>query len=221
MKARNAAGDSGYSNTATVSTAIAPATNLTSTVLSGTSIRVNWTNNAVNNTNYKVERQLNGGAFTTLTSTLGAGTTTYTNNANPNQPVAQPFTVPNTYTYRVTATNGAASSAPALVNVDFRLPQTPNILSVGPLTRIGTTGNDSVDLTWSPAGLAATYTITRATNQIFTTGVNNTTNLTGTSTTLTVPRGTVGVTTYWFRIQGVNPVGSSAPSAGVQSGVTQ
>jgi FtsP/CotA-like multicopper oxidase with cupredoxin domain len=224
VKAVNLAGSSGYTSTQ-VSTAILAPTNLTATVLSGTAIRLNWVNNAKNNTAYKVERQLNVGAFSTLTSTLGAGASTYTNNTGL---FAQPFTAaPNIYTYRVTAINVTGgvttpSTPDVTVNVDFRRPATPTGLAVGPLTRIGTTGNDSVTLTWTtvPIDLAATYTITRATNQTFTTGVNNTINLTGTSTTLTVPRGTVGVTRYWFRITAVNPVGSSTPSAGVQSGVT-
>jgi hypothetical protein len=219
--------DSGPSNTATLSTAIPAPTGLTATVLGPTSIRLNWVDAAVNNTAIKVVRLLNGVAnpAAPLTSTLGANATTYTNTGSPNAPVAQAFDFVggNTYTYQVTAINGAVSSTPVTVNVDFRMPATPTGLAVGALTRIGTTSNDNVALTWIPVpnGLAATYTITRATNAGFTTGVVATNNLTGNSATLTVPRGTPGVTKYWFRIQGVNPVGSSVASVGVQSGATQ
>ena len=60
---------------------------------------------------------------------------------------------------------------------------------------------------------AARKAVNRYTTATATTGGTATTLLTGTTTALTVPRATPGVTRYWFRIQAVNPIGTSAQSA--------
>lgn len=200
--------NSPYSNLATVSTALLAPTGLTATIQNATQVRLNWVDNAANNTAYLVERSAdNGATWATLSSTVGANATSYTDGT---------AVSPNTYTYRVTATSGAVVSPSATVSLIFAAPVTPTGLTFVSIARIGTTANDSVTLSWTAVGNAASYTITRATSATFTTGLNTTTGIVGpTSTALTVPRGTPGVTRYWFRIQAVNPVGTSAPSAGV------
>lgn len=199
-------------NTVTVSTALLAPSGLTATIATASRVTLNWVDNAANNTATRVERSADGGAtWTILTSTLGANATAY----NDNTPVQG-----TTYTYRVTAVNvtGAVttlSPPSATASVLFAAPVTPTGLTIGTITRIGTTANDSVTLSWTAVGNASTYTIIRYTSATATTGGTSTTGLTGTTTALTVPRGTPGVTRYWFRIQAVNPVATSAQSAAV------
>ena len=57
VKAVNGATSSGYSNTASVTTSIATPTNLNGSLLSATSVRLSWTDNANNKADYKVERR--------------------------------------------------------------------------------------------------------------------------------------------------------------------
>lgn len=76
-------------------------TNLTATAKSSSQIDLAWSDNATNEANYVVERSTGGGSFVTL-ETLGANRNSYINSG---------LTPSVTYTYRVSATNSAGSSA--------------------------------------------------------------------------------------------------------------
>ena len=73
------AGGSSYSNIVAVdwtgATPDAP-TNLVATVLSATQVQLDWTDNALNETGYIIERSDNGGAFAVI-DTLAADSVTY------------------------------------------------------------------------------------------------------------------------------------------------
>ena len=107
VKARNAAGDSTPSNEASATPSgsgpPAPPTNLTATVQSSTSVVLNWSDNASNETNYIVDRRSGGGAYAEL-AILGANVTTAT---------ATGLTAGVTYTFRVRARNAVGESAPS------------------------------------------------------------------------------------------------------------
>ena len=85
MRAYNAAGDSDYSNTASAVTPGAPAlpaapTNLAATAVSKSQINLTWTDNATNETGFKIER-CKGATCTNFTqiATVGANVTSYSN----------------------------------------------------------------------------------------------------------------------------------------------
>jgi hypothetical protein len=96
---------------------------------------LSWTDQATNETNYRVERSANGTTWTTVANALPAGSTGYNDTS-----VAADGTF---YWYRVTAYNGSGSSPAALVGI--ATPTTPvapsnlaGILAAGP----------AVNLTW-------------------------------------------------------------------------
>jgi hypothetical protein len=102
----NATGNSPYSNTVTVTTsALAAPTGLAGAVISGTQINLSWTDNAVNETGYRVERCTGSGAsctpFTQI-AVIGANAVAY------NATGLAPLTA---YTFRVRAADGGSNSA--------------------------------------------------------------------------------------------------------------
>ena len=108
VKAVNAAGDSGWSNEAAVTTPAvsvpvpAAPTNLMATAWSPTIVKLTWTDNATNESAYLVERAVGAGAFVPLGSELSAGTTEWGDmNAMPST----------SYRYRVKARNAGGDSA--------------------------------------------------------------------------------------------------------------
>jgi hypothetical protein len=146
--AYNAAGNSLTSNTVSPPVVVWAPTGLTATPNNaGTSVRLQWTDNANNETAYTVNVSVNGGAYSLLTTmprslalgTATGGTVSY--NA---------VTVPgNIYSYQVSAIKVTASvtttSAPAMVVADLSpppAPATPTALAA----RIATA--TSVVVTW-------------------------------------------------------------------------
>ncbi len=104
VRAVNSAGNSPYSNTAAVTTPLAPPaapTNLVVTGIQRTQVDIAWSDNATNEANYQVERATATSGFV-LVATLPANTTTYasTNLAAVTQ-----------YSFRVRAVNAAGNSA--------------------------------------------------------------------------------------------------------------
>lgn len=76
-------------------------------------IVMTWTDNSNDETGFRLERNLNGGAFAVLAlGSLGSNITSFSDGT-----VAQSTTVDNVYGYRVVAFNAAGSSAPS--NVDY------------------------------------------------------------------------------------------------------
>ena len=107
VRAYNAAGDSGYSNTASAVTQAAPAlpaapTNLAATAVSKSQINLTWTDNATNETGFRIER-CKGSTCTNfaLIATVGANVTSYSNTG---------LSANTTYRYRVRAYNASGNS---------------------------------------------------------------------------------------------------------------
>lgn len=107
LKAVNAAGDSGWSNEAAVTTPAVPVpvpatpTNLVATAASPTVVNLIWTDNAVNEDSYRAYRKQGSGAFVQVSPDLPAGTMTW-----------QDTTVASSsqYTYAVKARNPSGDS---------------------------------------------------------------------------------------------------------------
>ena len=107
VRAYNATGESNYSNTAGTVTQAAPAlpaapTNLAATAISKSQVNLSWTDNADNETGFRIERCKGSTcANFALIATVGANVTSY---ANTN------LTANTTYRYRVYAYNASGNS---------------------------------------------------------------------------------------------------------------
>jgi hypothetical protein len=191
-------------------------------ITSATRITVSWTDLSTNETGFLVERLLTptvAGAtpvWTTLatvartgTASTGANTTvSYIDNLV--APVVQ-----GTYQYRVSAVSmtgtvlNAASTALASNKLDFNLPAAPSVLTV----TAGAVGSGAVTLGWVDNAANETgYTIQRATNATFTTGLVTTAvpGAVTVSPTSYVLSGMTKGTKYFFRVAATNAAGTSA-----------
>lgn len=105
-----------FSNVASAAARLCPVapTNLTATVLSASSVQLDWTDNATTETNYLVERSANGEAWIQIAS-LAADTETYTDSG---------FACAS-YSYRVRAFDAALSDNSEFSNVVLANPCAP------------------------------------------------------------------------------------------------
>jgi FtsP/CotA-like multicopper oxidase with cupredoxin domain len=200
--------DSAFSNVASVGSASAvPAdpTNLGATVQAGPQVSLTWTDNATTETGFVVER-CTGTGCTTFAQIAAPGPR---NNTGSVTYVDTTVTANNSYSYRVKAVNALGSSAlytnTATVNVPA-LPAVPTGFTVAAVKANG--NNYTATLQWSYVLPNPTnFTIQRATNATFTTGLTSFTPAgTARSLTQTVTRNT----TYYYRIRANGTGGSSA-----------
>jgi hypothetical protein len=183
---------------------VAPAapSGLTGTLLAGPQIRLTWTDNAVNETDFLIQRStdnVNFSQLTTVPAFTGTGTVTFTDTTVTTAPANV------TYSYKVAARNPGGtvfSTNPASVSVLVpALPMSPSnlILVNGPNKNKAR----SVILTWADNSNNETgFTIQRATNALFTQGLT-TANVGANVTTLT-QTGLTPNTKYWYRIRANN-----------------
>jgi hypothetical protein len=177
-------------------------TALTATLQAGPQIRLTWTDNAVNESGFVIERSTNGGAFVqigTAPARNNTGSVTFTDAT-----ATAAIGANTTYTYQVAAYNvagksGYAVSAPVLVPA---APAIPTSLAVanGPSSGNGR----SVNLTWVASVANVTgFTIQRATNISFTGNSVTSVNVAPGSTTYQWT-GLSRNTAYYFRIRANN-----------------
>jgi hypothetical protein len=162
-------------------------------------VRVTWVDNASNETNFMLERAVNGGAFIALATTParnGAGNVTFNDTT---------VTIGNSYSYRVKAVNGLGSSAYSNTSsVSVLIPAAPTNTNAV-VARNG--GNDRVTLTWTDnANNETGFRIQRATNAAFTAGLTTTTIA---ANTVTFTQSVARARTYYYRIQVYNSAGAS------------
>ena len=198
VRAYNVAGNSGYSNTATrlPPTVPAPPSALTATPGSGTQIDLVWTDNAVNEEGFRIERCVGAGcvAFVEI-STVGADVTTYQDTG---------LTPGTSYSYRARTYNLAGNSAYS--NTATAAPPTVSVSPTG-LTATSVSATQ-IDLAWTDNSTTEDgYRIERcsgggctAFGEIATVGVNATTYQ---NTGLTQGTG------YSYRVRAYNVTGNS------------
>ncbi len=203
VKAVNGALSSGYSNTYSVSIPPAPAapTSLVAGLLSGPQAQLTWQDNASNETGFVIERRINGGAFSVLTTVgpkAGVGyKVSYTDGT----------VLPgNTYAYRVKAANATSASTYSNSSTVVAAPAAPSNLTAT-AALVGT--SDTVTLIWRDnSNNETSHTLQRSTDGSFGNNVVTVNNIAANSTTFSqtgVPRGR----TFYYRIRAVNGSGAS------------
>jgi FtsP/CotA-like multicopper oxidase with cupredoxin domain len=177
---------------------------LSATVQAGPQVTLTWRDNATTETGFSVQRCTGSGCTNFVEIALAparsaTGNTTY---------VDTTVAAGNTYTYQVYAVNANGQSllaAGPAVAVVLALPAAPTNFTVAVVRAGGP--NDTATLTWAAAVNPTNFTIQRANNLAFTTGLTSfTAGGTARSLTQTVNRNTV----YYYRIQANNSSGSSA-----------
>jgi FtsP/CotA-like multicopper oxidase with cupredoxin domain len=172
-------------------------TTLTASLAAGPQISLNWRDNATNETNFVIERSTDGVNFTqiaTAPARANTGNVTYTDTSI--QPGA-------TYTYRVAAVNIAGASLYSNLAA-VPVPAMPAAPSNFTAVNVPTTTNQrTVTLTWTDNSNNETgFTIQRATNSTFTSGLSTVT-VAANVVTLT-QTGLNRNTAYYFRIRANN-----------------
>ena len=182
-------------------------TNLVATLQTGPQVSLTWRDNATNENAFSVER-CTGAGCTNFARIAAPGRRNNTGNVTY---VDATVTFGNTYLYRVAALNGTGVSGyspvpPAIVSVSVpAIPPAPTSLTVAAVKANG--NNYTATLSFAAAVNPTSFTVERATNLSFTTGLTTST-VAGTLRTLnqTVSNNTV----YYYRIRANNNVGGSS-----------
>lgn len=217
--AQNTVGYGGQHPSLTVKSASAPVltgdvppapTSLSATLQAGPKVLITFTDNAMTETGFVVERSDNGGAFVQiakLPARSNTGSVSYTDNLTLSAADV-------TYVYRVAAVNVAGLSGYA-VSPTILLSAQPAAPGNFTATNGANGGNSrSVILNWQDlSGNETGFTIQRATNSTFTKGLNTAT-VNADVTTLT-QTGLSRNTQYWYRIRSNN--GTTVSSAWVNA----
>ncbi len=184
---------------------------LTATIASASSASLRWTDKSTNENNFTVWRSVNGAAATQIgTVTRSAAQRTQVDGIVSFSSTG--LIAGNTYAYYVigNSTASAISSAPSnTATVSFTAAIAPSNLA-GTIVR--TVNTNRVTLKWADnANNETGFTVQRATNAAFTTGLN-TANVAANVTTLTqngLSRNGAPRPTYYYRIRANGTVGNS------------
>jgi hypothetical protein len=173
-------------------------TALTATILSGPQVRLAWSDNATNESGYRVERAVGAGAFSVikdLPAQKNTGSVTFTDTT---------AALGTQYSYLVTAFNAAGSASVGPVTVAVDVPPAPaNFMG----TAIGVNRtSEKVALTWQDGTGETGYTVQWSTSSTFAT-VSGSANLGANATTYTT--GNVNRVTWYVRVRANNVLGSS------------
>ncbi|MFO0891501.1 MAG: fibronectin type III domain-containing protein [Isosphaeraceae bacterium] len=185
-----------YSLSGTIVTsagAISTPTGLTATNITTTCIDLSWTDNAGNETGYRVERSSNGTTWSQLGGDLPANTVSYSDTS---------ASAGTTYSYRVRAFNASATSS-------YSALATATTVPLAPANLIGTAAaSNRVDLSWTDVTGETGYLVERSLDgttwsQVGTVGQG----VTSYSDSSVSPN-----TAYRYRARAANAGGSSDPS---------
>jgi hypothetical protein len=208
MSADSMSNTAGPVRTFTTATAPAAPTNLTAVVQVGPKVSLTWRDNATTETGFVVERCSFVSPDTTCTNFAQIASAGPRNNTGNVTYSDTTVTAPNSYLYRVAAFNSGGNSAFATLATAVTIQATPAAPTSFTVTAVVVNNTrDTATLSWTAAADPASFTIQRATNLSFTTGLTTFTAAgTARSLTQTVNRNTV----YYYRIRANNSVGDSS-----------
>jgi hypothetical protein len=202
----------------TFATATAPAvpTNLTATPQAGPRVSLTWRDNANNETGFKVERCSFVPPASPCTNFAPIAQPGPRNNTGNVTYIDATVTGGNSYLYRVAAFN-ATNEPPTSLPLTYvtlgtavviqAIPPAPPTFTVAAARGNGNNDTATLSWTWTAPINPANFTIQRATNLTFTTGLTSFTPAgTARSLTQSVNRNTV----YYYRIRANNNVGDSS-----------
>jgi FtsP/CotA-like multicopper oxidase with cupredoxin domain len=192
---------------ATATRPLAP-TNLTATAQAGPQVSLTWRDNANNETGFYVQRCSFVAPATTCNTFALIATVGPRNNTGNVSYVDTTVAWGTSYLYRVAAFNGAGTSAYVTLGTAVVIPAIPAAATSFTVSVTKLSGNNyTASLNWAEAVDPASFTIERANNLNFTTGLATFT-AAGTARTLTqtVSRNTV----YYYRIRANNNLGGSS-----------
>lgn len=198
VRARNTAGDSGYSNSANATLVAVPSdpSNLVASANGYTTINLTWVDNSVNETSFRIERSSDNVSFSEIGS-VDADVTSFSNTS----------LSAGTYYYRVRARNAVGDSAYS--NVANATLETPPSAPSAPSNLVATAnGSTEIDLEWvDNSNNEVTFRIERSTdNASFSEIASVAANVT------TYRDQSLASGTYFYRVRARNAVGDSAYS---------
>lgn len=199
VRASNAGGDSGYSNVGSGTTfPLPPAApgNLVVTVVSSASLKLDWTDNSSNETSFKIQRKVAGGAFA-MVGSVGANILTFTDTG---------LQADTAYTYRVFASHGGGDSPASNEASGTTLPAPPTAPSSLNAMALSQT---QIRLDWTDASNNETgFKIERSTD-----GTNfQSVGMVAMNVLIFTDSGLTANTAYTYRVKATNAGGDSAPS---------
>ncbi|MGC8638434.1 MAG: fibronectin type III domain-containing protein [Isosphaeraceae bacterium] len=197
-------GNSAYATASVTTPAFPNQPSLTSaSAQSDTSVSLSWTD-AAGETGFLVERSTSNGTTWTTAASVGTGVTSLTDTR---------LAESTSYTYRVSATNSASSSAPSATRSVATQPSAPSGLAA---TAVSAT---QINLVWTDHSTAAsTYYVERSTDGVNWTQVGTVYGTTAASYTATGPF--KGSTTYDFRVRDYSYTGGYSAYAPLASTTT-
>ncbi len=174
-------------------------TALTATAASPTQVNLSWTDNATNETGYKVARAVGTTGAFTLLSTLGAGATSF---------IDTTAAAGTQYTYEVCAYNSAGDSTSCAGSVTTPVP-TPVVPAAPTALAATATSTSQISLAWTDNSTNETgYKLERATG----TGAYALVATLGAGATSYSDSGLAAATQYSYRVYAYNSGGNSAYS---------
>jgi len=211
MSADSVSNTAGPINTFATATGPAAPTNLTATPQAGPKVSLTWRDNANNETGFVVERCSFVSPATTCSNNFAPIASPGPRNNTGNVTyIDATVTGGNSYLYRVAAYNAGGPSAYATLGTAVVIPVIPAAPATLTVAAVKANGNNyTATLTWTvpPTGAPASYTIQRANNLSFTTGLSTST-VAGNLTTVNqiVTKNTV----YYYQIRANNSIGNSS-----------
>jgi fibronectin type 3 domain-containing protein len=204
VRATNQSGTSGYSNEASVTMPVPPATptGAHTTLVTATEIDLAWQNDANNADGYRIFQKAGTGGDFNLLATLPPNATSYqATKLTPNTP----------YDYHIQAYNVAGFSDFAGVST-MTLQAGPAPAAPSGVTATG--GQGQVALSWSASSGAAGYNIYRSTSSG---GEGSTPVVTNVTTNFFTDTGLASSTTYYYQVTAVGTGGEGARSVEVSA----